>query len=115
MVVCRQEIITDTNRIITVFGKGMDYRTQHILHCLRLLFLYKYHRQLQDITDHDGRGDTACFDRNDLIDMFSFKSIDKFFSNLIQKHRVHLVIYKTVHLQDTSRITSAVLQNTLFK
>ena len=115
MIVCRQEVITDTNRIITVFRKRMDYRTQHVLHRLRLLLLYKYDRQLQNISHHNSRSNTAGFDRYNLINMFAFKTIDELFGNLVQKHRVHLMVNKTIDFQDTSRITSAVLQNTLFK
>ena len=93
----------------------MDNGSEHILHRLRLLFLDKDDRQMQYIPHHNGRGDTACLYRHDFIYIGIPETVYKFFSHLVKQHRVHLMVDKTVDLQDSSRITSAVLQNTLFK
>lgn len=115
MILRSQEVIADTYRIVTILREGMDHGREHVLHRLRFLLLYEDHRQLHDITYHNGRGDTARLDGHDLVYLTILKTTDKFLGDLIHQHRVHLMIDKTIHFKDTAGITAAVLQDALLQ
>ena len=67
MVLWSQITVAHTYRVITILGKGVNDRCDHALHGLRLLFLDEDHRQVGQVTHHDGRSDARSLDGDNLV------------------------------------------------
>ena len=64
-----------------------------------LRFFCKYDRHMKMLRRNTCDPDSGCFDRQDLINLFSFKTLLEFASDLIEQINVHLMVQKAVHLQ----------------
>ena len=105
----------DTDLVRTVLSEGKYGGGQHVFHGTRFLLLGKYYGQFQQITYHDGRGNSARLYCNDLVDGGGSEPSDKFHADGFHQDGVHLVINEVVYFQNASGEAFSVFENAVFQ
>ena len=100
-VVARMQVIpAHADVVVPVLRKGVDRRGEHVLHRARALLLREDHRELHQVARHDGRGDAARLDREDLVGSRTGETPHELLGNCLHQHGIHLVVDEVVDLQD---------------
>ena len=115
MIIRSQITVTYTYCIVTVFGERVNHRGNHTFHRLWLLFLYEDYRKMGQVTHHNGRSNTRSLDCDNLVVLDVLEESDKLLRQVHHQDRIHLMVHKAIHLQDSSRKASAFLHNSFFQ
>ena len=108
-------VSADADVVVPVLGEGVDSGGEHVVHGARLLFLGEHDRQFHQVAGHDGRGDSARLDRENLVRPAAAEPSDEFLGYGSHQLRVHLMVDEAVHFQDASLEAFPVVQYALFE
>ena len=75
----------------------------------------KDNRNVENFGNNTGNTDTGCLDRQDLCDLFPFKSAFELFSDLTEQGYIHLMIQKAVHFQHIAFSNLTVFSDSVFE
>jgi len=102
-VVRAEKILGNDDIVYPLVSVGADFRRPYIsCDIQRLAFLGKNKRTPEGLRRYARNTDTGCLDRKNLIDTAVVVQALKLFGKFGEEHDVHLMVQKTVHLQNAA-------------
>ena len=115
LVALLQIVAAHANVVGALLCEGEDGGLEHVFHRAGSLFLGEHHGEFEQIAHHDGGGDAAGFDGDNLVDVRAGEAAHEFNGHGLHEDGVHLMVDEIVDFQDASFEASAVAKDTVFE
>ena len=112
MVVRTEKLLRNDNLILTLMRKGFNLGNINLAVDIDALGLFRKHDRNAEMTCHNaGNANTGCLNGNDLVDRLVRETALELLAHLIKQVNIHLMVQKTVYLQNVAFLNNAILGN----
>ena len=116
MILRGQKPLGNDDLILVLVGKGFHFRHQHLtVDVDGLGLLRENHGNTKFLGNKSGNADTGSLNGQHLVDGLAFKTALEFPADFLHQRDIHLMVQKTVDLQNITGLYSTVFHDSFFQ